>query len=258
MLTSKDIREITFSNSMSGYKKDEVDILLDKIEVDYDKYEKTIEAQGAKISELEEKIKSLNEAQSSIQNVLLSAQKLADQIVEDAKAKSQQIVNEAQQNITVMTEKSRRIAEEFDARAGEKKEKLEGEISEILKNAENKKSLIESAAKESVKKQQMLFDAVKGEISAFKADIMNRYKEHLQKLSQLPDSIEVDPKTASTTIEENFGNTDIENINVNDVVDVNDEDVKENNDEKNAAPDNSDDDLQDEMINISSFTDGDE
>ena len=46
MLTSKDIRDITFSNSVGGYKKDEVDILLDKIEVDYDKYEKLVASQN--------------------------------------------------------------------------------------------------------------------------------------------------------------------------------------------------------------------
>ncbi len=225
MLTSKDIRDVTFSNAMGGYKKDEVDILLDKIEVDYEKYEKIVSAQEAKIAELEEQIESLKNAQNSIQNVLLSAQKLADQIVEDAKAKSQQIVNDAQQNITVMTEKSRKIAEEFDSRASEKKDKLETELSGIIKNAENKKMLIEAATEESVKKQQDVFNAIKLEISAFKNDIMKRYKDHLERISALPDCVDIDPKSAAKIIGENIDDFSAEDINNDIEQDDNDSNV---------------------------------
>jgi len=42
MLSSNDIRDIKFSKSVGGYKQDEVDVLLDKVEADYEQYERTV------------------------------------------------------------------------------------------------------------------------------------------------------------------------------------------------------------------------
>ena len=80
MISSEEIRNVTFSNSMAGYKKDEVDIFLDKIEVDIEKYETITRKQEEKIEQLEAQISELKESQNTIQNVLLNAQKLADKI----------------------------------------------------------------------------------------------------------------------------------------------------------------------------------
>ena len=77
MLSSKEIRTIKFSNAVGGYKKEEVDILLDKLEVDLDKYERIFAEQSAKIEALNMEIENYKVSQNSIQNVLLSAQKLA-------------------------------------------------------------------------------------------------------------------------------------------------------------------------------------
>jgi len=204
MLSSQEVRNVTFSNAMGGYRKDEVDIFLDKVEVDYEKYEKLLETQNARISELEAQIGELKTSQNSIQNVLLSAQKLADQIVDEAKVKSQQIINDAQQNITDLTEKSKMLAGEFDAKATEKKERLENDLNDIIKVAENKKAAVEAATADSVKKQQELFDSLKREMSSFKDDVIRKYKEHLELLSSLPSFAEVDPKTAAQIADRAF------------------------------------------------------
>ena len=85
MLNSKEIRNVKFSKSMGGYKQEEVDIFLDKIEADYISYEKITTEFQQKIDTLNKEIDDYKNSQSSIQNVLLSAQKLADQIIEEAK-----------------------------------------------------------------------------------------------------------------------------------------------------------------------------
>mgnify|MGYP002512989140 CR=1 FL=1 len=36
MLSATEIKNVKFARAMSGYKQEEVDILLDKIEADYD------------------------------------------------------------------------------------------------------------------------------------------------------------------------------------------------------------------------------
>ena len=85
MLSSSDIRGISFSKSMHGYKQDEVDVLLDKVEADYEQNERTIRALQDEIERLKNEIEGYKSSQNSIQNVLLNAQRLAAQIVAEAK-----------------------------------------------------------------------------------------------------------------------------------------------------------------------------
>lgn len=227
MISSEEIRNVTFSNSMAGYKKDEVDIFLDKIEVDIEKYETITRKQEEKIEQLEAQISELKESQNTIQNVLLNAQKLADKIVEDAKSESAKIVNDAQNNIAQMTEKSKLIAGELDAKATEKKERLESELAGIIKEAENKKGLIETATEKAVKNQQELFNRLKKEMSDFRKEITEKYKEHLKLLSTIPEYVDVDPEASAKAVSEAYKEERIEDINKENLVEEEPEEIIE-------------------------------
>ena len=152
----------------------------------------------------------MEQSKGSIQNVLISAQNLADQIVAEAKTKSAEIVAAAQKNVDEIAEKGKIITDELDARALEKKTRLDKEIAEMLKKAEEKKSLIEQATHATVKKQQELYNAIKAEMGAFRNEITEKYKEHLQLLAKMPTATELDPEKAATLIVENIpDNNDI-------------------------------------------------
>ena len=58
------------------------------------------------------------------------------------------------------------------------------------------------AAKDSVAREQILFDGIKAEVANFKKTIKTAYKEHLESLSTLPDEVPVNPENASISIEE--------------------------------------------------------
>lgn len=88
MLSVAEIRNVKFTKAMGGYKQEEVDVLLDRIEADYTQFERAFKEYKAKIDSMNKEIETLKSSQNSIQNVLLSAQKLADQIVDEAKQKS--------------------------------------------------------------------------------------------------------------------------------------------------------------------------
>ncbi|MBO4468646.1 MAG: DivIVA domain-containing protein [Clostridia bacterium] len=202
MLTAQDIKNITFSSAMGGYKKDEVDVFLDNVEADYEKIEKAIALKDAKISELEKQVAEFEQSKGSIQNVLISAQNLADQIVAEAKTKSAEIVAAAQKNVDAIADKGKQITTELDARALEKKSNLEQEIAEMIKKAEEKKAIIEQATAATVRKQQELYNAIRAEMNSFRNEITEKYKEHLQLLAKLPTTTELDPEKAATIVSE--------------------------------------------------------
>lgn len=200
MLSAAEIRNVKFTKAMGGYKQEEVDVLLDRIETDYNQFDRVIKEYKAKIEAMNTEMESLKNSQNSIQNVLLSAQKLADQIVDEAKQKSAEIINNAQSNIEVITAREKELATAFDIKANERKAKLEKELADMVKTAEIKADSIKAASEDSVARQQMLYDKVKMEMSAFKAAVSAKYKEHLEMLRALPDTAPMDPKHMAEVI----------------------------------------------------------
>ena len=191
MLSVAEIRNVKFTKAMGGYKQEEVDVLLDRIEADYIQFERAFKEYKAKIDSMNKEIETLKSSQNSIQNVLLSAQKLADQIVDEAKQKSEEIINNAQSSIEVMTAREKELATAFELKAQERKNNLQKELDDMVKTAQIKADSMKAAAEDSVARQQLLYDKLKMEMSAFKAALSAKYKEHLEMLKTLPDILDV-------------------------------------------------------------------
>ena len=195
MLKSSEIREVKFTTkAVGGYRQEEVDVLLDKIEADYEWYERNLRDLQAKNERLQQDLEAYQGTQSSIQNVLLNAQRLADQIVAEARTKSTEIVAEAQANVDRLTAREKELSAAFEEKANKRKAIVNQEIETSLRTAKLKNTAMEAAANDSVARQQLLYNKLKLEISAFKADITRKYREHLELLQKLPDSVPMDPQ----------------------------------------------------------------
>ncbi len=200
MISATEVRNIKFGRSMSGYKQEEVDIFLDKIEADLAQYERLFKEIQGKNEALSNEIEELKASQSSIQSVLLSAQQLADRIVSEAKEKSEEIIRNAETNISVITTREKELSATFELKAQERKSALEAELNDMVKKAKLKADSITAAAEDSVARQQVLFDRLKVEIAAFKTSVSAKYKEHLEILSAIPDSVPSDPNKIAEII----------------------------------------------------------
>ncbi len=206
MLNSKEIQEAVFSTAMSGYKRDEVDKLLDTIAEDYKQFEGVLSSQQVKIAELEKEIKDRDISMSSINSVLLSAQKLADNIVADAKRQAEETVEAANTEAENIKLRTKKALEEIDAVLTEQKNKAQAEVDLMLSDAARKSEGMILAAKDSVTREQLLFDKLKSEVAQFKAQIKESYKAHIESLSKLPDEVMLSPELAASTIEEIINN----------------------------------------------------
>ncbi len=200
MLSANEIKNVRFSKAMGGYKQDEVDVLLDKVEADYEQFERTLREMNNRISELKAELEDCKNAQGNIQNVLISAQKFADQIVEEAKVKSAEIIASAQESIEKITEQEKELTNAFDKKAGERKTAYQNDIDKIIGDAEKKQAAVEKATKACVDNQQALFNKIKLEVADFKAEIMAVYKAHLELITKLPDAIPDDPAEVAKAV----------------------------------------------------------
>lgn len=201
-MNPREIQEIRFSKSMSGYKPDEVDSFCDKVYEDYIKFAEILKAKQEQIERLENQIKENQSSAESINTVLISAQKLADSILAEANIKAEDIVNNANNEAELIKQRTKKALEEIDAVITEQKNQAAKEAEVMLNEAARKSEGMILAAKDSVAREQLLFDKLRAEVAAFKKDIKTAYKSHLESLSALPEEVPVNPEQASVAIEE--------------------------------------------------------
>lgn len=200
MLSSNDVRDVRFSKAMGGYKQEEVDAFLDTVEEDFRQYETYVKSLQEKLSAITAEVEEYKTSQASLQSVLISAQQLADSIVAEAKGKAQKIIDDAKAAAELATSEAKNMLVNFDEKLGAKKEAAEKDLEEALKKGEAKRVAIETATADSVKREQALFDKIRLEIAAFKSELMEAYKKHIEIISKLPDCVAMDAESAAAAV----------------------------------------------------------
>ena len=201
MLTTKDVREVTFSKQVNGYRREEVDVFLDKVEADYDNYERTVRELNAKVHELETQLDESKTSEGSIQSVLLQAQKLADKIIAEAKEKSASIIEEAKADLENFKAKEKELSGAFNKKAEERSKVAKDELDKIIDSAKENRDKISAAVQKTVEKQSVLFNRLKLETAAFKAEMMEKYKKQIELIASIPDSIPTNPEEIAAAVD---------------------------------------------------------
>ena len=200
MLTAKDIREVGFTKAIGGYKQDEVDDLLDSVEEDYTKFEETVAALNAKIEQLSAEVDSYKNSQSSLQNILIEAQKLADKTIDEAKEKAALILSEAKAKADNAAVEAKALIESFDVKFSERKAAAERELEIKLASSKAKLEAVEKAAADAVKREQALYDKTRIEIAGFKNEILELYKKQIEIINKMPDCVAMDAARAAEAV----------------------------------------------------------
>lgn len=116
MLTPQEISSRAFPKAVvCGYNMSSVDEFLDELTDDYTALYKENAALKAKMKVLVEKVEDYRATEDSMRATLLTAQKMADNIVKDAETKREQLMNQAEtdarEKIGQMQEEVRRTQE---------------------------------------------------------------------------------------------------------------------------------------------------
>lgn len=98
IISSKDIKKRDFRKSLRGYDTDEVDAFLETVSNHYEKLIVENKNQAEKIKSLLQDIEIYKENELNLQRAIIKSQDLGEQIVENAKRKSDLIIREAELN----------------------------------------------------------------------------------------------------------------------------------------------------------------
>lgn len=145
MLTAKDIREVKFSRSMGGYKTVEVDEFLDRCADVVEELSKQNDENARKMQVLAETIVDYRNQEDSIRSALISAQRMSESVIADARKQADDILAAARAEAASMHDQA---IKDTDA-----------ELREL--------------------------NRVKQEVADFKAKLMSIYREHLTLINVL-------------------------------------------------------------------------
>jgi cell division initiation protein len=144
-ITPNEISNKEFKKAFRGYDSDEVDEFLDQIVEDYEKLYKENVNQREKLSALNEKLEQYSNLETTLQNTLILAQNAADQakesskkeselIINNAKESANQMIRDAEQNITEINKKYELLKQEYNMFRSRFKALLQAQIDTIEKS----------------------------------------------------------------------------------------------------------------------------
>ncbi len=101
-MDSKYIHQKEFRRSMRGYNEEEVDVFLDEVAEALDKTASDHEELKSRLLELQEKIRSYERMENTIQETLLSAQKTAEEVINKAKRDAELTAKDAEMRAKIL------------------------------------------------------------------------------------------------------------------------------------------------------------
>ncbi len=158
MVTAKEIREVRFSRGLRGYETAEVDAFLDQCTAAVEALTAEKEENVRKMQVLAETVVDYRKQEDSIRTAVLNAQRMSDQVLEDARKQAAELVENAQK-----------------------------EADELLEKARQEAAGMREATQKSIVDEREELARVKSEVAAFKARLMATYREHLTLIGVLPD-----------------------------------------------------------------------
>lgn len=158
MISASEIHELRFEKAAFGYKQEDIDEFLNKLEEEVEIAQRELEDSNNKIQVLADKVREYMRDEDALKDALLGAQKEGHRIIADANAQAEEIIANAKEKADAMMDE---VTVQHDALI----EKNEAEIEEAHKK----------------------LAAAKKQVADFKKALFDMYKEHLNMLSAMPE-----------------------------------------------------------------------
>ena len=205
MKTPEQIRDMEFQKStMGGYKQSDVELFLEEVASQIEILTKQKNDAERKLQEMSKKAPETALSASGIQNVLVSAQRVADQVIEEANQSAENIVADANLKLAEADIKAREIIAEAEGKAILLGDTAEKEAAKIIAAAVEEAEVIIAEAKASVEVEEKLYDRLKIEISDFRKKAAAQTSALLELINQLPGEIPFNMERSKTVLAVDF------------------------------------------------------
>ena len=168
MLTPQDVRSVQFEKNLRGYRTEEVDRFLDKVEEQLTQSENEAEALRKQIADLTAENQEMKDYEADgdmLKSALINAQRMGENVIREANQKAEEILH----------------------RANLRGDDVIRDANELLQKASDRADEIINEANEKKLAEEREYDRVRLEVTRFKSDVLNLYRSHVESLSRLPE-----------------------------------------------------------------------
>ena len=224
MLKPEQLKSHRFMSAGRGtYEADDVDAFFNEVAESYEKMFRENGELVKKISLLAERVSQYKKDEDNIRRALLTAERMADKIqreaqqtaqeqLDSAERKSQEIISSAQNRADVLetaaSVKASQLTDESNRNATERITSAERTASAMISNAEAKANdIIENAKRNAqaeldrinneIRVNSVALDKLSTEVTTFKNSLIESYRKHIDMITSLPEKQDV---PASETI----------------------------------------------------------
>lgn len=172
MLTPQDVRSVQFEKNLRGYRTEDVDHFLDKVEQQLEQDAEQMEALRKQVADLTAENETLRRNMQSyeadgdmLKSALINAQRMGENVIREANQKAEDILH----------------------RANLRGDDIIRDANELLQKASDRADEIISDANDKKMAEEREYDRVRLEVTRFKSDVLNLYRTHVESLSRLPE-----------------------------------------------------------------------
>jgi len=120
-ITPSQIQERQFHDAFRGYSHEEVDLFLDEVAEAFERTYRENQTFHHRLKSLEEDLKTARATEDMLKRTLITAQKTAEEAVEEARSKAQSTIatadEKAQSTVSAAEEKAKKLIEDAESRA---------------------------------------------------------------------------------------------------------------------------------------------
>ena len=172
MLTPQDVHSVQFEKSFRGYRIEEVDRFLDRIEEqlkssaeELDRLQQQVQQLQSENQRLAKETEDYRADGEIMKSALINAQRIGENVIREANQKAEEIIHKA--NIR---------SDDIIRDANDLLQKATDRADEIVREASDQRML-----------EEREYERVRLEVTRFKADVLNLYRSHVESLSRLPE-----------------------------------------------------------------------
>ncbi len=172
MLTPQDVHSVQFEKGFRGYRIEDVDRFLDRVEEqlkssanEADQLQRQIEQLQSENRRLAKETEDYRADGEIMKSALINAQRIGENVIREANQKADEIIHKA----NLRSDDIIRDANDLLQKATERAD-------EIVREASDQRML-----------EEREYERVRLEVTRFKADVLNLYRSHVESLSRLPE-----------------------------------------------------------------------
>lgn len=190
MLLPAQIQGHQFQMTRGMYKAGEVDNFLSDVFTSYDQMFRENGDLIKKLELLAQKVEEYRKDEDNIRIALLTAQRMADQITREARQSAEELTEKARKETSALEaelqQKATRLLSEAEQTASSTVAKANAVAESTLAQAKMESERILGGVKKEVVSEQAVLDQMKKEVSEFRSKLMGMYKEHIERINDMP------------------------------------------------------------------------